>query len=324
MTLSLHDLLSHLEGGTPPALSLYGLSNLSHKETAQVAEIWPSLPAGTRREVISALVDIAETDFETSFCSIFRLALEDEDASVRRAAIEGLWEDDDIRLIPKLAALLEDDAPEVRAAAATSLGRFLLLGELGKIRPKMHQRTYQALLSASTRAEADIEVTRRLLESLAYSEEPEVKRLIDQAYKHSEEAVRISAVFAMGRNGDSRWSAIALRELNSTTPQMRFEAARACGELALAEAVPTLVELTQDTDSEVCEAAIWALGQIGGEDAHRVLSAYTRAESEAIREAAAEALREYELLHGDISSLILPFDYFGELDSDEQEDEDSW
>jgi HEAT repeat protein len=61
-------------------------------------------------------------------------------------------------------------------------------------------------------------------------------------------------------------------ELGSIEPEMRFEAARAAGELELREAGPALAELLEDGDNQVREAAIWSLGQIGGEYARRTLT----------------------------------------------------
>jgi len=321
MDRSLKDLLARLSRGLPPRADLYALSNLGQPEVEEVRAVWADLPVATRRAVILTLVEISEDDFEVNFNAVFRLALEDPDADVREAAVEGLWEDEDIRLVPHLAARLQDDpAPNVRAAAATSLGRFMLLGELGKIRPIPHQQAYRALLAAHKSPDESLEVRRRALESLAYSGGEEVADLIGNAYRHPDEKMRVSAVFSMGRSADERWSALVRRELYSPNPEMRYEAARACGELALREALPVLIELLDDVDTEVQEAAIWALGQIGGSEARRVLRRCLRSDNEATREAAVEALRELEFLHGDLGALLVPFDLIEEDREDEEEE----
>jgi len=301
---------------------LYAFSNLSRQEAKAAYAAVGALPVETRRRIARLMIDIAESDFAVNFGEVFRLALADEDAGVRRAAIEGLWEDEDSRLVPLLATLLlEDPATEVRAAAATSLGRFVLLGELRKIRERSHQQAFHALLAACTEQEEG-EVRRRALESLAYSCEAVVAKLIREVYEDRNEQMRVSAVFAMGRNGDERWSSIVMRELYSPNPAMRYEAARACGELALEKSVPVLLELLEDVDVEVQEAVIWPLGQIGGDEARQRLVACTHMENEALRTAAQDALRELEFLHGDLGALLL-FDLFDELDEGE-EDEDLW
>jgi hypothetical protein len=84
-----------------------------------------------------------------------------------------------------------------------------------------------------------------------------------------------------------------------------------------------LLEFVDDADPEVQEAAIWALGQIGGEEARRVLEECTLTESEAKRQVALEALQEYELLHGDIGSLLLPLNLLQEELGLEDSDDDS-
>jgi HEAT repeat protein len=318
MRRSLQSLLTTLRGGSLPRARLYDLSNLEEEEMAEVRAVWFDLPLETRQRTIAALAEIAEDDFEVNFGEVFRMALEDPDATVRQVAVDGLWEEDDIRMIPLLLARLrEDPATEVRAAAAIGLGRFVLMGELGKIRPQPYRQAYQGLLTAHT-SDEQTEVRRRALESLAYSGKREVAALIRAAYQHPDEKMRVSAIFAMGRSADERWASCVLEQLSATNPEMRYEAARACGELAIEEAIPRLVRLVNDTDPEVREATIWSLGQIGGDEARRVLRLCAQVEDEAMRQAAREALRELEFLHGDLGGLLLPFDF----DEEEEEEED--
>jgi len=289
----------------PAQASLYHLSSLETKDVARVREMWPCLPVKLRRHLFTRLAELAEADFEVDFGAVFRLGLEDKDAKVRTAAIEGLWEDEDVRLVPLLAARLrEDEAITVRAAAATSLGRFILLGELEKIRPEPQTIAYEALLAARQDTEEHKEVRRRALESLAYASNETVAELIREAYATPEEKVRISAIFAMGRSADTRWARQVQQELFSPNPELRYEAARACGELQLPKAVPGLEELADDADSEVQEAALWALGQIGGDQARQILKRYCRVKDEATRTAAETALDELEFLHGDLSEFF--------------------
>jgi HEAT repeat protein len=290
----------------PDQASLYHLSNLEAKDVARVREVWPCLRVELRRRLTARLVELAEADFEVNFGVVFRLGLEDDDAEVRVAAVEGLWEDEDVRLVPLLAARLrEDEAAEVRAGVATSLGRFILLGELRKILPGPHALAYEALLAVCQDAEEHMEVRRRAMESLAYAGDEAVVELIREAYGAPEEKMRISAVFAMGRSADTRWACQVRQELFSPNPELRYEATRACGELQLSEAVPELEELADDADPEVQEAALWALGQIGGDKAREIVERYCLAEDEATRAAAEAALNELEFLHGDLSEFLI-------------------
>ncbi len=307
MTDSLKTLLDELAQNAtmPPQTALYHLSGLDGQDIDLVHAAWPRLPIPLRRDMITRLVQVAEADFEANFDVIFRLGLEDQDPQVRTAAIEGLWEDESENLIPILVILLhQDEAVPVRAAAAKSLGRFILLGELGKIRAEPFTAAYQATLMACQNPQEHPEVQRRALESVAYIDDEPVIQLIQQAYSASEEKMRVSAVFAMGRSADSRWSHCVCQELYSPNPELRYEAARACGELVLTESVPDLEELCDDVDAEVQEAALWALGQIGGDRARKILEQYCQAENEATRTAAGAALDHLEFLHGDLSDFF--------------------
>ena len=300
----LNDLLS--KKTMPPQADLYHLSNLENTEVLDVQRTWVELPTDLRYQLAVRLVEMAEADFELDFGEAFRICLEDEDASVRAVAIEGLWEDEDVLLVPRLVQLLQqDDSAIVRAAAAESLGRYILLGELNKMRSDHHLVAYDAVLAAHQDRDEDPTVQRRALESLAYVENETVIRLIQAAYNAADEKMRVSAVFAMGRSADSRWASLVQQELFSGNPELRFEAVRACGELQLRESVPELAGLVEDVDAEVQEAALWALGQIGGDQARQILQRYIHHDNEAIQAAAEAALNELEFMYGDLDDFFI-------------------
>jgi HEAT repeat protein len=289
----------------PRGLPLHRLSGLGPSEVEEVRRAWPQLAAKLRRQLMARLVQMAEADFEMDFGAISRLAMTDADADVRCSAIECLWEDEDVRLVPPLAQRLrEDEAEAVRAAAATSLGRFLLLGELKKIRPKPYSRAYEALLTACCAAGETMEVRRRALESLAYVSNEKIEDLIEEAYRAEAEEMRISAVFAMGRSADDRWAREVKQVIFSPNPALRYEAARACGELMISESTSDLIELTEDVDLEVQQAALWSLGQLGGDKSRVVLERFCASENAALRAAAEAALNQLKFLHGDLDELF--------------------
>jgi HEAT repeat protein len=60
------------------------------------------------------------------------------------------------------------------------------------------------------------------------------------------------------------------------------------------EAIPHLLPLLTDNDAEVRQAAVTALGEIGGAAAKNALLALLDGDSEAMREAAKAALNEIE------------------------------
>jgi HEAT repeat protein len=256
----------------PPA-SLYHLSDLSKADLAALEPVWAELPTERRHNLVQSLGDLCEANFEVNFDALFRLALEDEDSGVRATAIRALWESEEPSLIaPFIDFLQHDSDPLVRAAAASGLGRFVYLGELEEL-TTAHQRRVEDALLAVIRGSDELEVRRRALEAVAYSSRDEVPPLITEAYASPEPKHRVSAIFAMGRNADRpRWGAQVRAELESAEPEMRFEAARAAGELELREAGPALAKLLDDSDTQVREAAIWSLGQIGGDFARRTLT----------------------------------------------------
>ena len=52
------------------------------------------------------------------------------------------------------------------------------------------------------------------------------------------------------------------------------------------------------------QAALWALGQIGGEKAQEILQRFCEVDSEATRAAAEAALDELEFMHGDLTDFF--------------------
>lgn len=310
----------------PDAKQWAQLASLSVAEQERLAQVWRRLPITERRRLLTTLIELAENDFALDFSAVFTLALTDLDGQIRAAAIQGLWEEQDVRLISQLGHCLSEDAEEaVRLAAAQALANFILWGELQQISPYFFEKAYHFLLEAHRKPTETLEVRRRALESLAYVGEPEITKLIQAAYEDPAEEMQLSAVFAMGRSADSRWRGTVTRHLESANPAMRYEAVRACGELAVSTAIPTLIELTQDVDAEIQQTALWALGQIGGERARRTLQRYQDSEREVLQTAAEEALQELEFLHQDLNKFYAaPEEFNGEGELSWEEEWHPW
>ena len=86
-----------------------------------------------------------------------------------------------------------------------------------------------------------------------------------------------------------------LKELDNADSEIRYEVAGACGELEEETAVPYLINLINDHDIDVQLAAINALGKIGNIHAKECLDQCLNDSSEAISQAAKQALFELEL-----------------------------
>ena len=166
---------------------------------------------------------------------------------------------------------LSDETISVRAAAASALGRFILLGELEDLPQRETVRAQEAVIRLLTDTAQDIDVRRRALEAIANSSHVIVAGAIREAQVNPDQRMRVSAIFAMGRTCDEQWNDDILKALESEDLEMRFEAARAAGEIGLESALPQLRTLAFDADREIKEAAIWSLGEIGGNEAIRVL-----------------------------------------------------
>ncbi len=312
--------LQELDQDHPPGDALRRLSNLIDEEFDQFARVWAQFPAERRCALAARMVEAAEADFELDFSQIFTLGLQDAEAHVRAACIEGLWEVEDFRLVRPLIRLMQNDASTtVREAAATSLCRFALLGELGKLQPHLTDLIWDALWQTIHDANEDMDVRRRAIESIAYFDRPQVQSIIAQAYQHDEPRMRASAVFAMGRSADEVWADTAIDELESKDAEMRYEAARACGALRLSETVARLSRMVADPDAEVKLMAVWALGQIGGPEARRVLEICYEQGDEALQDAADEAMAEMDLMQGSLDLAMIDFDDDGQ-DWDEDDE----
>lgn len=275
--------------------SLAELSNLNSAEVAYLTQIWSTLDADRRRKAVSRLVDLAEENFELNFDGIFKICLKDADADIRAKAIEGLWENEETILISSYIRMLNEDSSEVvQAAAAKALSKYSLMAELKKLGPSSSSRVSQTLLAILADKSKPREVWRRALEAAAPLSLPEVKKAIDEAYKSSDIKIRNSAIFAMGKNCDTAWMPVLIKEMSSTNPDSRYEAAGACGEICDEEAVPYLIKLTLDKDPEVQRAAVQSLGQIGGTKAKQHLLRCLKSSDENISEAAKNALKQVE------------------------------
>lgn len=291
---TLDALKSNVEG-TANATVFYGLSGLSASQMPRVQEVWVTLPADYRHKLLQQMVDISETNFELDYRLIGMLALEDDDPAVRTGAVELLWEDDSLEMMDRLIDLAQwDESVQVRAASASALGRFILAGELGDLPETETIRAQDVVVTLLTSEDEDVEVRRRALESIANCGHEIVQEAIDEAYQSDDPRMQASAVFAMGRTYDNRWNDVVLREIDSVDPAIRYEAARASGELEIEEAVPQLARLAQGPDREIKEVAIWSLGEIGGSYAMKILGALAdeaeRDEDDDLLEAIEEAI----------------------------------
>lgn len=293
---TVRDLLAAIDADeSPEGLDLTLLSDLGESDLAEVEARWPDWPVRLRRSLLTALGEIARDNFRVNFDAVARLGVDDPDAEARTAAVADLWDSEDVELIAIfIRVMLNDPAVAARSEAAKNLGRFVYMGECGDLLPVQARRAEDALLAVIAGTD-HLEVRRRAVESVAYSSRPEIIPIIEAAYRAPDEDMRVSALFAMGRNLDERWNQPVLDELHSSRAEIRFEAARAAGELGLESAVARLTEMTNELDAEAQAAAIWSLGEIGGSQAQAALRRRRRTAFAELREAIDEALANADL-----------------------------
>ncbi|MCB0173240.1 MAG: HEAT repeat domain-containing protein [Anaerolineae bacterium] len=326
MSDSFREILQQL--GSEPKLSsskLYSLSRMNQTNLNTFNEVWPTIPVQRRRTIIQELMETAEVNFEVDFDPVFLTALADEDAEVRTVAIKSLWDYEQPSLIHPLIHLLKtDEASTVREAAASGLGKFVYLKELEEIDWNEGNLAEEALLEIIHQSDEDSDVQRRAVEAIAFSSRPGVAEIIEAAYYSDDEKFQVSAVFAMGRSADKRWLPLVIEELDNNNTEIRFEAARSCGELEAKGAVNKLIIIIdEDPDLEVQEMAIWALGRIGGDLARQALEACLDSENEVLAMAAEESLDELNIFADD-DLMLYDFEYDDEDDDDYYDDLDDF
>jgi HEAT repeat protein len=287
----------------------------------------------TKEEKIKFLTHVVEgEDYSTDYWPLLREYLEDEDAEVRSLALDGLWDYPVPELIaPLLEIARNDPSQEVRSKAIITLGRYIYEGSMADYEfdwggleelmredelPEEDFLRVRGFLLELVRDEGQPSDSRRFaIEALSFLNEPEVQDLIETAYAHPDVKMKVSAIFAMGRQGDQRWADTLLKELDSEVRELQYEAVRAAGEAYLNEAVPHLKELALVDDKDLQLEAIWALGKIGGEGVSELLYDLADDEDKETREMAEAALEELNLWSED-----LEWDEFGQLG----EDDESW
>jgi len=290
----------------PPAV-FYGLSDLPLSDTPQFRSAWQGLPAELRSRAARLLVETSESNFEFQYETVALVLLEDPEAEVRKAAVELLWESNRLSVLDELLNVLSNEPNEVvRAEIMNVLGQFILEGEYEEIPASAAKRAQDAAIAAQNADSEPMLVRRRALEAISNCSRDGVREMIRAAYDSKNHDMRVSAVHAMGRTYDRHWTAIVMEELASKDPEMQYEAVRASGQLELEETLPAIARFSmQSDDRELQEVSIWALGEIGGDEATNYLSQLADAMEDAEGEGELQAAIE-DAIHN--AQLRLDFD----------------
>lgn len=257
-----------------PPHYLHIFSDITEADFEAIKKVWPQIAVSRKINLLHDLESMMEADTLLSCDDFARFALNDEDANVRSRAISLLWECEDPKLAHQFSEMLRVDGSDlVRVAAASALGKFVLMGELEEIPQHTFTKTVELLLSIYI-SELSDEVRQEILRSLSYSSRHDIIAMIQDAFHSEKKAWKVAALESMGRSADSRWKTHILEMLDSTDEDFQYEAVRAAGELELKAARSILLDMLAEDEignNDMRFQVIWALSKIGGESVYETL-----------------------------------------------------
>ncbi len=257
------DTLKH--GGSLDGASLEALMDLRRDEQEFLASEWQAIPAGIRIDLMDRVAERTATDVTADFTALGAVAIADEQAQVRRFAIEVLAESMEWRAADKLVRALREDADGlVRTAAASSLEDWAIQADADLLDPEQAEEIISALRNAATGLDNPAEVRAAALVSVAGVSQEWVEPLISDFYYDEERLLRLAAVAAMGSSGLESWLDFLDEQLQSDDAEFRLAAVTSVGELGIPSTVEAVGALLEDEDDDVVAATIAALGEIGG------------------------------------------------------------
>lgn len=243
-------------------------SDISYDDLKKVKKVWSKVTQQRKVSLLQELENLMRIDTLISCDDFGVFALDDEDPVIKSQAINLLWECVDQNLATRfMSLLLEDKDPALSASAASGLGKFVLLGELDEIPQDLSKKIQNTLVEKYV-STSDQQLKQSILESLGYISSPQINDFITEAIKRPEKEWVLSALFAISRSANENWSKIILKKLDDLDPDVQLEAIKAAGELEIADAKETIIELLESSspEEEIHLQAIWSLSMIGGND----------------------------------------------------------
>ena len=296
--LSADEVLDQLEAGSHDYSSLRSLAEIGDAQLARLMGMWPNFEPERRRELLAKLDQLAAEEALLDFHRIHLSALHDPDVATRILAVRGISIEERPDYLRVLCDQLEaDQAASVRAEIADALGKWVVSLEFGLLSEEDAEELEVALTNRIHDEEEDDEVRGRCLEAIGASSEDTIGELIGETYEVGSHRLRVAAIKAMGRSASETWLQILIFNFDDDDADIRAAAATAAGALLVDAAVTPLSMLLDDPETEVQLAVIESLGEIGGEEAERILTRLQReTATPEIRDAAENALAQSQLL----------------------------
>lgn len=238
--------------------------------------------------------------------------LNHQDPSIRSLAVECLWDYPDPEAAGRLLTLTKSDPDgSVRIKAITALGRYMYEGEMEMydleegswedpytepvMTAEQFKRMRDFLIATCQDPRKSLDERRFALEVVSFLSSDEVRQLIKEAYASDQKQMRISALFAIGRNMSNELWNLVIESLHDEDADIRAEAIRSAGECQIEEAHDQLMFLAKTTtDQEEFRSTIMAIAALGLEQSLAFLGELELgATGEADREFAEAAMDEW-------------------------------
>ena len=293
---------------------LQGFSDMGRNDVRRLKPVWNALPEEARGTIAELILAMGQTDILQDYQRFFSLMLDDAAAVVRETGALGLAMYEDEEYIEPLVRLMQSDpVTAVRVAAADALATFTTLGEFMELPERTANKLSKDLMRVVRDTQAPEAIRAAALGAAAVrSQDDAIQDTIEVFYESGSEELRIGAIQAMGRSGNTRWLPMLDVAVRDPDPEVRQLAARAMGPFE-SEVVPMLTMLVrEDQEPAVRLEAIQALGTVGGRKAVDSLMTLRDYVSDDEIEAIDIAIEEAEAWVG-----IEEFDLDAEFDMDE-------
>lgn len=203
-------------------------------------------------ERISGVNQLRQLEPSVAF-ELVQLVLSDQNTRVRYAAISQLdtlgSQDLQATLTILRDRLLNDEEPDVQAAAADALGALKLTEAYDDLR-RIYYQTREWIVQFS------------IIAALGELGDPRSFELLQEALKSETSLVQTAAISSLGELGDERAIPLLIPFATNSDWQLRYRVAQSLGKLGGTEARSTLETLAKDEQEAVAREAQTALQSV--------------------------------------------------------------